>query len=753
MGPRQTLRTLRRRLFCKAGSSQAYLEAMKFLLFLALLTSSVSAKERPNILFLFSDDHALEAISAYGGRLREAAPTPNLDRIARDGAIFTRSFCGNSICGPSRASILTGKHSHINGFLDNDWARFDGSQTTFPKLLQKVGYQTALIGKWHLVSQPTGFDHWEILPGQGSYYNPDFITKDGSQRNEGYCTDLITDKAIEWLESGRDDSKPFILMCQHKAPHRNWAPAPRHLDLFKDVEIPEPATLFDDYANRSSTLQTQKMSIARDFSWAHDMKFKGENLFPEHFTGALANGEYQRMTPAQQEQWDAAYEPENEAFIEAVRSGTLSGDDVTRWKYQRYLKDYLRCIRAVDENIGRMLDYLDEKGLADNTLVIYSSDQGFYLGEHGWYDKRWMFEESLAMPFLARWPGVIQPGTRNAALIQNIDYAPTFLEIAGAQIPSGVQGKSLLPLLGGETPADWRKAIYYLYTGEGTHAVAAHDGVRGERYKLMYFPSTEEWNLFDLEKDPQEMMSVHDDPAYATVLAEMKQLYRDKRREYRMAAATVPVNRFSEGNWKPRHEKKKELAKQGGHDLVFIGDSITQGWEGQGKATWDKYYGHRNALNLGYGGDRTEHVLWRLMNGELENVDPKLFVLMIGTNNTGHRQDPAEETAAGIELILELLRDRKPAAKILLLSVFPRDESPEGKLRKLNNEINERIAKLADGEIIHWIDASSTFLAQDGTLPKEIMPDFLHPQAAGYQLWAGLIEGKVADLTGTTLPE
>lgn len=723
---------------------------MRPLILLTLLGSAALAAERPNILFLFSDDHALNAISAYGGPLKDIAPTPNLDRIAKEGAVFTRSYCSNSICGPSRAAILTGKHSHVNGFTDNDWARFDGSQTTFPKLLQKAGYQTSLIGKWHLVSQPTGFDHWEILPGQGSYYNPDFITPAGNKRERGYCTDIITDKALAWLKDGRDKKKPFLLMCQHKAPHRNWSPALRHVDLFKDVEIPEPPTLFDDYSGRSALLKTQEMTIARDFHWGHDMKFHGKPEFPEHFLGGIANGEYARMTPEQKKTWDAAYGPENEEFVAAMKAGKLDAKDVTRWKYQRYLKDYLRCIRSVDENVGRMLDYLEESGLAENTVVIYSSDQGFYLGEHGWYDKRWMFEESLSMPFLIRWPGVVAPGTRNAAMIQNIDYAPTFLEMAGAKIPSTVQGRSLLPVLkNADEPEDWREGIYYYYSGENTHRVPAHDGVRDKRHKLMHFPKTGEWQLFDLEKDPGEMKSVHDDPGYASVLDRMKLLHTRLRDRYRMSPATVPANRFGEGWWKERHAAKKKLATAGGHDLVFIGDSITQGWEGHGKAVWEKHYAHRNALNLGYSGDRTEHVLWRLMNGELENVDPKLFVLMIGTNNTGHRQDPPEKTADGIKLILELLRDRKPGAEILLLSVFPRDEKPDGKLRKLNDAINARIKGFADGEKIHWLDPGPSFLTGDGTLPKDIMPDFLHPQGAGYRIWAEAMEGHISRLTGT----
>ena len=719
-----------------------------FLFSLLLASSAVAAPPRPHILFLFSDDHALNSISAYGGRLEKIAPTPNIDRIADQGAIFTRSYCCNSICGPSRAAILTGKHSHINGFMDNETSTFDGSQTTFPKLLQKSGYQTAIIGKWHLVSEPQGFDHWEVLPGQGSYYNPDFIDAEGTHRYEGYCTDIITDRAIDWLENGRDKDKPFLLMCQHKAPHRNWAPAARHLDLFKDVTIPEPPNLFDDYENRSKTLKEQAMSIAGDMSWSHDMKFRGENLFPDHFTSRMKNDEYPRMNDAQRKLWDAGYEAENQQAIADIRSGKLAGDDLTRWKYQRYMKDYLRCVRALDENVGRMLDYLERTGLAANTLVVYGSDQGFYLGEHGWFDKRWMFEESLSMPFLARWPGVISPGTRSETMIQNIDYAPTFLDAAGVDVPQTIQGRSLLPVFknGGKKPSDWREGIYYFYSGEATHQVAAHDGVRNDRYKLIRFSRTEEWNLFDLEKDPNEMKSVHDDPEYATVLTEMKDLYSRLRQRFHVSNATRPDHRLGEGWWKDRHEAKVAEARKGGHDLVFIGDSITQGWEGHGKEVWDPYYGARKALNLGFSGDRTEHVLWRLMNGELDQVDPKLFVIMIGTNNTGHRQDPPEQTADGIRLIVELLRDRRPDAEILLLSVFPRGEKPDDRLRKINVGINELIRPLAGEEKVHWLDVQDLFLGENGVLPASLMPDFLHPQARGYGIWAEAMEEPIRRL-------
>lgn len=509
---------------------------MKTALPLLLALSSMHAVEKPNILFLFSDDHALQAISAYGGRFKDLAPTPNIDRLAREGAIFERSYCTNSICGPSRACVLTGKHSHLNGFRNNDTDKFDGSQPTFPKYLQQAGYATALIGKWHLVTEPTGFDHWDILPGQGSYYNPDFITHDGGpKRVSGYCTDIITDKALQWLKEDRPKDQPFVLMCQHKAPHRNWMPALRHLDLFDGVEMPEPPTLFDDYAGRSPLLKSQEMTIARHFGWGHDL-FLPKNPGHPSFLNTI-NGELGRMRADQVQAFMAGYRDENTALMTALRGDAMDDKALTRWKYQRYIKNYLRCVRALDENIGRVLDYLDESGLAKNTLVIYSSDQGFYLGEHGWYDKRWIFEESLAMPFLIRWPGVVKPGTRSKALIQNIDYAPTFLDAAGLPIPADIQGRSLVPILAheGKIPDNWRDAIYYAYYGEKTHQVPPHDGIRTARHKLVHFIGTDDWMLFDLENDPQEMKSLHDEPASAAILAEMKTRYRQLR-----AAAKVP---------------------------------------------------------------------------------------------------------------------------------------------------------------------------------------------------------------------
>jgi arylsulfatase A-like enzyme len=471
------------------------------LLIAALLSRFSAAADRPNILFIFTDDHAYQAMSCYGSKVNQ---TPNLDRIARDGMLFRTCLVTNSICGPSRAVIQTGKYSHKNGFLMNG-NRFDGSQQTFPKLLQQAGYQTAVIGKWHLESDPQGYDYSEILIGQGPYYNPPMIKNGERVRHTGYTTEIITDLALEWLKTGRDASKPFMLMYQHKAPHREWQPGPGYFDKYEDEQIPEPETLFDDYAGRGTAAKQQDMTIAKTLTDL-DLKFTPPR----------------NLTPEQLATWNAAYEPRNEAF----RKAGLQGDDLTRWKYQRYIKDYLRCIAAVDDNVGRVLDYLDETGLAQNTVVIYSSDQGFYLGEHGWFDKRWMYEESYRTPLLVRWPGVVRAGSENRDLVSNVDFAETFLEIAGVEIPADMQGRSLVPLLKGETPADWRKSHYYHYyeflnDRKTPHMVRRHCGVRTERYKLIHFYNLGEWELYDLEKDPQEMRSVYSDPAYAGVVQEM----------------------------------------------------------------------------------------------------------------------------------------------------------------------------------------------------------------------------------------
>ncbi len=496
-------------------------------------SADAAGPKRPNIVFLFSDDHAVKSISAYGGPLATVAPTPNIDRLARQGAVLLNSFCANSICGPSRATILTGKHSHANGFMRNTGRGLDQSQWTVAKALQAGGYHTAVIGKWHLKTRPVGFDHWEILPGQGNYYNPVFVQMSGKgQRFPGYVTDLVTDKALAWLDR-RDKSRPFFLMCQHKAPHRTFAPALRHLGAFDDVEIPEPASLFDKYSNRSRTLAKNQMEIDRHFDWAYDAKLRkderGDVKLPS--PDRYGTPEYNRMNESQRKRWNEHFGPHNRAFLADFRSGQLSHKEIVRWKYRRYMRNYLSTVKAVDESVGRVLDYLDANGLSENTIVIYSSDQGFFLGEHGWYDKRWMFEESFRMPFLIRWPGVVKPGSRPAELIQNIDYAPTFLQAAGLEVPAEVQGRSLLPVFKGEA-GNWRTSLYYAYYEFGEHAVPRHFGVRTRTHKLMFFPRTQEWNLFDLGRDPGEMKSVYDDLSYRQVRDTLVAEYHRLRKQY-----------------------------------------------------------------------------------------------------------------------------------------------------------------------------------------------------------------------------
>jgi N-acetylglucosamine-6-sulfatase len=487
------------------------------------------AADRPNIIFIFSDDHATQAISAYGSTRNT---TPNIDRLAAAGMTFDRFMCGNSICAPSRATILTGTHSHINGVIDNA-AVFDGSQPTLPKILGEAGYATAMLGKWHLKSDPTGFDTWMVLPGQGDYYNPDFLVPGGRIRTTGHSTELITDAAIAWLGgeavadgragAGRPADRPFLLMVQYKGPHRNWMPAPSELGLFRDGPIAEPPTLFDDYAGRNPGARTQEMEIDRHMFLGYDLK--GPEVDERGVLVDLFGRQTTRMNAAQRRAWEDAYRAGNEAFL----IDPPAGDDLVRWKYQRYIADYLRVIAGLDRHIGRLLDAVDAAGLADDTIVIYASDQGFYLGEHGWYDKRWMYEESLRMPFLVRWPGVVTPGTRTAALAQNIDVMPTLLAAAGVPaeaVPDRVQGRSLLAVIRGDgaAPADWRDALYYRYyeAESGPHAVPQHYGVRTDRHKLIRYPDLDAWELFDLERDPDELRSVHDDPAYAAVRTDLE---------------------------------------------------------------------------------------------------------------------------------------------------------------------------------------------------------------------------------------
>jgi arylsulfatase A-like enzyme len=461
--------------------------------------AEVSARPRPNILFIMADDHAAHAISAYDSKINQ---TPNLDRLASEGMRFKNCFAVNSICTPSRACILTGKYSHINGV--TVFNRFDGSQWTVAKTLQAAGYHTGMIGKWHLTSDPTGFDYWNILPGQGVYQDPAFIEMGERQKFAGYATDIITDKAIEFLEHCPKD-KPFFLMCHHKAPHRPWEPDAKHAHLYDDVDIPEPATFNDDYATRSSAATEATMRIDRDLT-RNDLKLtppaglKGKDL----------------------EDWRAEKITELEVTVKGEKK-LLTGEELKRWKYQKYIKDYLRCIASVDDNVGRLLDFLDQTGLATNTIVIYTSDQGFFLGDHNWFDKRFMYEESLRMPFLVRYPGHIKPGIVSDAMILNVDFAPTFLQLAGLPVPKEVQGHSLAPLLAGQTPEDWRTEMYYRYYHyPADHRVQPHYGVRTERFKLIYFNRLDAWELFDLKSDPHELKNVYADPAQAGTVKQLK---------------------------------------------------------------------------------------------------------------------------------------------------------------------------------------------------------------------------------------
>jgi arylsulfatase A-like enzyme len=442
--------------------------------------------EKPNIVFIMADDHASHALSCYGSRINT---TPNLDRLADEGMRFENCFCTNSICAPSRAVILTGKYSHLNGVIDNR-VEFDSRQQTFPKLLQQAGYETAAIGKWHLKSTPTGFDYYNVLPGQGKYHNPTFIEMGRKSRHNGYVTDLITDFCLNWLKE-RTPDRPFMLMCHHKAPHRNWQPDQKHAALYEGVDIAEPDTFDDDYINRSAAAIEQKMTIAEDLRVPGDTK----------------------ITPPPQ----------------------LKGQELKSWKYQRYIKDYLRCIASIDENVGRLLNYLDQSGLAENTVVVYTSDQGFFLGDHGWFDKRFMYEHSLKMPLLVRYPAAIKPGTINEDIVLNLDFAPTFLDLAGAYIPADMQGSSLRPLLEDDPPADWRTAMYYhYYEYPGAHSVKRHYGIRTRRFKLIHFYyDIDQWELYDLLKDPNELNNLYGRPAYQHVVHALKLQLQRLRKKYR----------------------------------------------------------------------------------------------------------------------------------------------------------------------------------------------------------------------------
>lgn len=505
---------------------------MKFLILLLLPLTVLAEKKRPNIVFFFTDDHAPHAIGAYNGWLKSVNPTPEIDKLAADGMLFEKSFCTNSICGPSRAVIMSGKHSHKNGFMNNGNS-FDWNQQIFPKILRAAGYHTALYGKSHLKGKPQGFDSWAVLPGQGDYYNPAMITPEGRKVVPGYCTDIVTDMAIDFIKESKELGKPFMLMCQHKAPHRTWMPALRHLHLYDDIEIPEPKTLFDQYEGRIPA-QHQEMEIDRHMYLDHDLftDLTPDLDFPKQREPSQDRSAYmnmKRMTPEQLQAWRAAYGPKDKAFREAK----LTGRDLVRWKFQRYAKNYLRAIKGVDENLARLRKALEEQGLADNTVFVYSSDQGFYIGDHGWYDKRWMYEESLKMPLIVSWPGVIKPGSRNTDLVQNLDYAQTFLDMAGAKIPDDMQGASLVPLLKGNKPDDWRKSIYYhYYEYPSYHQVPRHNGIRTDRYKLINFYEFGEWEFYDLKTDPDELKNLYGNPEKKELIEQIRKQLLELQKDY-----------------------------------------------------------------------------------------------------------------------------------------------------------------------------------------------------------------------------
>jgi arylsulfatase A-like enzyme len=511
------------------------------LLSVAALSAAQPTKQ-PNIVFIFSDDHAYQAISAYGDA-RKLIQTPHIDRIAKEGMRFDRALVTNSICGPSRAVILTGKYSHLNGFYNNTNSVFNGAQTTFPKLLQAAGYQTALIGKWHLNSDPQGFDYWQILQGQGIYYNPPMKTAKGVIKTAGYVTDITTDVSMAWVK-GRDKSKPFMLMCQQKAPHREWSPNLTDLGWDKGRIYPEPATLFDDYKDRAFSVGDQDMSLEKTF-YPLDMKFV-------HPPG---------ITPEQAKVWDAYYGPVNEAY----RKAEPKGRDLVKWRYQRYMHDYLGCVKSVDDNVGRMLKFLEEEGLMDNTIIIYSSDQGFYLGEHGWYDKRWIFEESVRTPLLVRWPGVTPAGSVNNSLVANVDFAQTFLDMAGVPAPGDMQGRSLRPLLAGQVPADWRKEFYYhYYEYPSPHRVSPHYGIITDRYKLVHYYGTgnDAVNLFDSVKDPLELKSFAGQADYAAIQADLEARLKRLRTELKVPDVDDPEATGERTIRRSQEQAKKNAAKK-----------------------------------------------------------------------------------------------------------------------------------------------------------------------------------------------
>jgi len=525
-------------------------------------------KARPNILYIMCDDHSYQTISAYGSEVSKLAPTPNIDRLASEGMLFDRAFVENSLSAPSRACLMTGLYSHQNG-QEQLCEGIDTTKTFFTELLHDNGYETGIVGKWHLMCEPKGFDYYHILDDQGKYYNPTFKSKETHGKyvqEKGYATSLITQHAIEFLDH-RDKSKPFCLMVHHKAPHRNWMPEQKYLDLYEDVEFPVPATFWDDYETRGVAAHTQKLNIANAMEMAQDLKVPelcDTTTAEGHFSYVCLMGELGRLTPEERAAWDKHYGPRNKKLLEAK----LTGKELTVWKYQNYMKDYLRCIKSVDDSVGELLAYLEKEGLLDNTIIVYTSDQGFWMGEHGWFDKRFMYEESFRTPLLIRYPQAIKAGSRCSRLVQNLDFAPTLLDVAGVKVPEQMEGRSLVPLFGeNRNTVEWRKSLYYHYYDYPTfHLVRRHDGVRTDRYKLIhfygkggaegatpnmlkpgtrenrtfnmltkanYFPASSEdinYNeLYDLEKDPNELNNLYGQPGYEEITKELQGLLDDYR--------------------------------------------------------------------------------------------------------------------------------------------------------------------------------------------------------------------------------
>lgn len=492
-------------------------------LFSACGTGQKEVAEKPlNIIHIMTDDHSYQTISAYGHALGKLAPTPNLDRLAAEGMLFRQAFVENSLSTPSRACLMTGLYSHQNGQRQLGKG-IDTTKVFFSEILQQHGYQTGVVGKWHMQCEPKGFDYYHVLWDQGDYYNPEFKSKESNGKyvkEEGYATTLTTDHAIEFLEE-RDKDKPFCLLVHHKAPHRNWMPDTKYMDLYEDVEFPYPDTFNDNYATRCDAARTQEMSIDKNMTLVYDLKvdeLKDKEAYKKEWNIGGWEASLDRMTPEQREAWIASYKPRNEKFI----NENLKGEDLVKWKYQRYIKDYVRCIKSIDDEVGRLIAYLEKEGLMDNTVIVYTSDQGFYMGEHGWFDKRFMYEESFRTPMLVRFPGGVKGDIPE--MVQNIDHAATFLQVAGVPVPEDIQGASYLPLLKGEKPKDWRTSLYYhFYEYPAEHAVKRHYGVRTDRYKLIHFYNDiDVWELYDLQNDPMEMHNIYNEPGNEALIDSLK---------------------------------------------------------------------------------------------------------------------------------------------------------------------------------------------------------------------------------------